>query len=358
MNTTRRPHRFFWILGLVLLVGTAAGAGWVLNQAPAGTPVPRADEKGRMVPGADSIICIGYVDVPDGTTPLYPLLPGRVTEVRVKEGDKVEKGALLFRTDDRYARKDLEIAQADLEAAQAQKAKVGREQKLHAFRIEGQQAAVKAAEEGAQALTQVVAIRRNLFEKKFGNKEELLAAEGKEKAARELVKVEQAKLKALQETDFAPELQEVAANIKAKKATVDKAQQAVKECEIHAPADGLVLRVFVTPDQMLGADPKMPAVQFCPAVPRIVRAEVQQEWGGNVKTGQLAVIEDDTRAGTQWRGRVASVSDWYSRRRSPLQEPFQFNDVRTLECLISVEPGQPHMRIGQRMRVIIKQGGP
>src|SRR5881275_3331859 len=152
MNALRRPHRFFWLLGIALLVGTAAGAGWVLNQAPAGTPVPREGEKGRVLPGADSIICIGYVDVPNGTTPLYPVLPGRVAEVPVQEGDKVTKGALLFRMDDQFARTDLETAQADLEAARALKAKVEQEQKLQPHRIAGQLAAVEAARADAQAL--------------------------------------------------------------------------------------------------------------------------------------------------------------------------------------------------------------
>jgi multidrug resistance efflux pump len=360
MNTTRRPHRFFWLLGVVLLVGTAAGAGWVLNNAPAGTPAPRAGEKGRGLPGADSIICIGYVDVPDGTTPLYPVLPGQVAEVCVKDGDKVTKGVLLFRMDDRFAKTQLKQAEADLEDAEALKAKAEREQKLHKYLVEGQLAAVKAARANANAQAKEVAIQKKLFKGGVGggSAEALEAAEEKEKAALELLKVEEAKLRGLQDFDFAPELRQAEANIRAKKAVVDKARLALQECAVHAPADGTVLRVFITPKQLLGPDPKMPAIQFCPAVARIVRVEVQQEWGGRIEVGQPAVIEDDTRAGTQWSGRVARVSDWYSRRRSPLQEPFQFNDVRTLECIISIDPGQRHMRIGQRMRVIIKQGGP
>jgi hypothetical protein len=29
----------------------------------------------------------------------------------------------------------------------------------------------------------------------------------------------------------------------------------------------------------------------------------------------------------------------------------QYNDVRTLECLIDIDPGQPPLRIGQRVLV-------
>jgi multidrug resistance efflux pump len=360
MNTTRRSHRFFWLLGIGLLVGTAAGAGWVLNQAPAGTPVPREGERGRLLPGADSITCIGYVDVPNGTTPLYPVQPGRVTEVWVEEGDTVWEGALLFRMDDRVARIQLREAQEDLKAAKALKAKVERERILDADRIAGLTAALEAAKANAEAQAYDVEIQRKLKKGQIqgGSAEALGAAEAKEKAAQQLVKVKEAELRALKDYDYGPELRQAEANIRAKEWAVKKARLAYIECDVYAPADGAVLRVFIAPDQMLGSDPKVPAVQFCPAVPRIIRAEVQQEWGSRIEAGQLAVIEDDTRAGTQWSGRVARVSDWYSRRRSPLQEPFQFNDVRTLECLVSINPGQRHLRIGQRMRVIIKQGGP
>jgi hypothetical protein len=36
-------------------------------------------------------------------------------------------------------------------------------------------------------------------------------------------------------------------------------------------------------------------------------------------------------------------------------EPFMVNDVRTLECVIDINPGGPPMRIGQRVRVTIQQ---
>jgi hypothetical protein len=39
-----------------------------------------------------------------------------------------------------------------------------------------------------------------------------------------------------------------------------------------------------------------------------------------------------------------------------LQEPLQFNDVRTLECIVQLDPGQPALRIGQRVRVTLGAG--
>ena len=38
-------------------------------------------------------------------------------------------------------------------------------------------------------------------------------------------------------------------------------------------------------------------------------------------------------------------------------DPFQFNDVRMLECLVEFDPNSRPVRMGQRMRVTIAQGG-
>ncbi len=104
---------------------------------------------------------------------------------------------------------------------------------------------------------------------------------------------------------------------------------------------------------MLNALSKQAAILFCPDGPRFIRAEVEQEFAAHVQLGQPAVIRDDGNDGTTWHGQVAVISDWYTQRRSILQEPLQANDVRTLECLITLSPDQAPLRIGQRVRVLI-----
>jgi len=94
-------------------------------------------------------------------------------------------------------------------------------------------------------------------------------------------------------------------------------------------------------------------------VPLIVRAEVEQEFAGRVAVGQKALVQDDATGGGSWRGQVKSLSGWYSHRRSMLLEPLQFNDVRTLECIVTLDPDQDltQLRIGQRVRVTLTGAG-
>ena len=78
-------------------------------------------------------------------------------------------------------------------------------------------------------------------------------------------------------------------------------------------------------------------------------------FSGLPPVGQDVTIEDDTFAGATWQGRVVRVSDWFAEKRNKIFEPFMVNDVRTLECLIEVTSAGRPLRIGQRVRVKIKQ---
>ena len=89
--------------------------------------------------------------------------------------------------------------------------------------------------------------------------------------------------------------------------------------------------------------------------PQVVRAEVEQEFARRIKEGQPAVVQDEADATLTWRGRVERVASWYSQRRMVLREPDRLHDTRTLECLVVVEPGQPPLRLGERVRVLVGQ---
>ena len=85
MNDKRRSFRLFWILGLLLLVGSVAGARMVLNNGQgnkdAENPNPSPSSPGER-------ICLGKVDSEHGIASLFPAQTGRVVWV-VPENNKV-----------------------------------------------------------------------------------------------------------------------------------------------------------------------------------------------------------------------------------------------------------------------------
>jgi multidrug resistance efflux pump len=178
------------------------------------------------------------------------------------------------------------------------------------------------------------------------------AAQAIVKALESAVEGETTKLNGLEAVDPYIGVTLAMNDLNARKARLSKAEYALKETTLVAPFKGSVLRINTSVGETLGPNPKLPAIMFCPSTKRIVRAEVEQEFAGKISLNQLALMQDDCSTSTQtWRGKVVRISDWYTHRRSILLEPLQFNDVRTLECIIDLDPGQPILRIGQRVRV-------
>jgi multidrug resistance efflux pump len=298
-----------------------------------------------------NVVCIGHVDVEGGITSLHPTQPGRVTEVLVHEDETVKAGTVLLRLDDRPAKFLLRLAEQELKAAQLQLEEARKRPRQHEVQVAQQQQIIKAMEHKLGAARQQLTRLQSLHASKLASSEE---TEGMAEQVQELeagVAAQREKLRELELEDPAIQVSRAEAALAEKQTRVEQAQFAVDECSLRAPADGKVLRMLVNPGEVLAALPRQPAAQFCPQSPRIIRAEVEQEFAGRVVQGQIASVQDDRIPGATWRGKVTSISDWYTHRRSILQEPLQFNDVRTLECIIQLDPGQPEPKIGQRVRV-------
>jgi multidrug resistance efflux pump len=302
-------------------------------------------------------VSFGYVDVELGITSLYPLQPGRVKRVLVKENDSVEAGAPLFEMDDTLAKAQLEEAKADLGAAEVELKLARSLPAQHKARVDAQQAAVAAKEHELDAAKAKSAQAARLAERTLGSKEDARVAADTVEALAVGVTAERAKLQGLKAIHPSGGIERAEQQVAAKKAQLGKAEYAVREMTIRAPAKGEVLRVLVTVGETLGPNPRQPAIQFAAAGPRIIRAEVEQEFANRVGLNQTAYIHDDSSSDRIWTGKVTRISDWYTHRRSQLQEPLQFNDVRTLECLITLDPKAPPLRIGQRVRVMLERDG-
>jgi multidrug resistance efflux pump len=352
VSPRRRWLSFVWLVGFAALAVSLGGAGWMMrtNAGPTLAPVPGGANTAALH-------CIGHVDVPDGVSFPYPAAPGRVVEVKAREGQAVKAGDVLFRVDDRAPRDDFDRAENAVGAAKVGIDKAANARKKHEQMVLAQEQAIDAANLTVKTAQIVVNKKRSLLKSNNTLPEDVTAAENDLDKARAGVKAEEAKLAALKlaVNDIAFEERLATSDVADKQKLLAKAQLALDECDVKAPADGTVLRLDVRQGDLLGAQPKSPPLIFCPAGQRIVRAEVEQEWADRVQEGQVASIEDDTGngSGPKWAGKVVRVGDWMAHRRSILPDPSQFHDIRTLECVIALDPNQPPLRIGQRVRVAL-----
>jgi len=338
------------LLGLTALIICALGA------LPAIVPNLRSEniERERAdSPPRQSVVCFGYSDVGHGVTPLYPLAPGRVVKVEVRESQSVEAGTVLVRLDDRLARLRLQEAEADLEAAQAQLLQTEKAPRQHDFQLIQQRAAIQAAKSRLAAGRIALDHKQDLHKAHYLTATELEAAKALMQELEAAESAEIAKLDELQLVDPASNVRRARADVNAKQARLAQARQGIEECNLLAPCAGAILRIQVSPGEALGSQPQRPAVVFLPEGPRWIRVDVNQEFAGLLAPGQTAIIEDASGAPGTWRGKIERVSDWYAPRRSLTPDLFHTNEPLTLECLVQVDPNQPSLAIGRRMRVTI-----
>jgi multidrug resistance efflux pump len=326
-------------LASLLSTGGPATAWSERDQAPAEMS---ADRK---------VVGFGHVDVDGGTVPLSPAIAGQVDLVLVKEGDRVKAGQPLVRLKSIHAQAQLAEAEAAVEHAEIERKQADRAAEEQSIRRKLQEQAIRSAASKLDASQREVAHLSNLAGDDVVPAERVKIGRDVETNLRAALEAEQLKLRQLDLVDSRETVQLADLALRLARAKRDQADDYLARHTITAPSDGLVLRVMLSPGQMTAPGPA--PIWFAPDRAKIIRCEIDQAFADRVEKGRVAEIFDDRATGQPWTGVVARCGDWIAPRRSVLDEPFQRNDVRTLECVITLDPGQPEVRIGQRMRVVI-----
>ncbi len=345
-------------VGLVVLALSLAAAS--LAMKPSDTDAPNGSGTTPPAPGKRAV-AVARVDVEGGVTrSLYPVRHGRVVSVPFREGEPIKEGAVLLRIDDTQARLDLSRAEYALELSREKLTQARILVKKHKTGLGEMQAAVTAAQKAHEKAKAVEKKARRLFEEKLGgaSAEDVEAAAAQVAEAEAGVRAKQKGLDRLMLDDPEGAVRAANLDIKDKEKLVELARLAIAEHEVKAPYEGTMLRLGVGVGDVLGPSPKMPIMEYCRAGPRIVRAEVEQEFASLVREGQKATMIDDATGGDRWEGQVLRIGDWFAKRRGQLLEPMEFNDVLTLEVILAVKPGGKPLRIGQRLRVQLEGTSP
>jgi len=352
MNHLRRSTRPFLPITLVVLAAAVLQVGCLFQSARS---VGNAAEKkeGDTAATAVSLSCLGFADAETGVTGLNPLNLGRVVALWVNETDEVVKGQALLGMDDAKARLHVAEEEEGVKAAEIKVNQAEELQRQYPDKVEQQRAAVEVAAQRVEAARYMRLQKKQLLDNGLLNDNEYqsLVSQGQERE--QAKRAEEAKLQELKRQNPQLEVTRAKAELAAARARLAEARDTLAECVLKAPCKGKVLRVLVHPGDVITSAARQPAVQFCPAGPQIIRAELMQEYANQVRPGDAAVVTDDVDLETTWRGRVDRIADWYTQRRMFPDDPQQSKDVRTLECLIRLEPGQKEFRIGQRVLVRI-----
>jgi len=339
------------ILGVLVLALTGSIRFWSPFSAD-----PSKDAVSAPPSHNQDVFCFGLVDFERGSLSLAPVQSGRVAELLVQENKRVPAGSVLLRLEDHQARSRVAAARAALLVAEVQVEQAGKQGQRLRSQITQQEAAVEVTRQRVLAARETLTRKRRLAGLEQLAVEEVTIAEHLVKELEAAQRAEQARLTEQRSQDPTVELRRARAELSSARVNLDLAQQGLEECTLVAPVDGVVLRLYTRVGDVVGEQVKKPALLFGVQGTRMIRAEIEQEFARGLEVDQVAEVQDDIRPDRVWTGWVHTVSDWFLPRREILDELLQTRETRTLECLIALDPNQPQLRIGQRMRVTIKRG--
>ena len=286
------------LLGLTLF---ALGIGAPLLAADPPSPSPAsawtAMARGRVEPAG------GIVQVASGCD-------GIVQSVFAHEGDHVTRDTPLAALDSEGASLNLAVARAQL--AEAQSA-----QSLLAVRQ-------AAAEREVQRLAQLV-------DEHLANSQDL------DQARDRLAEI---KADAFRAT----------AAIATANARVAVAEYDVHRCTVRAPGDGQIIRVLIHPGEAAGGQ-TTPLFWFAPDGSQVVIAQLDEDSVPAVKPGQAAEIVTNSTPSRTIAATVQRVGLIFGPRRPATDDPAERQDVRVVDCVVTLRAGSPRLLFGERVLV-------
>lgn len=113
------PRWAWWLLGLALMLAVAAAAWWWDRPEALAVEIATARDAQAAGAGASVLDATGYVTARRAAT-VSAKVTGRIREVLVEEGQRVEAGEVLAYIDDATEQAQLELASAQLESARAE----------------------------------------------------------------------------------------------------------------------------------------------------------------------------------------------------------------------------------------------
>jgi HlyD family secretion protein len=273
-------------------------------------------------------------------------ITGKVRALFVKEGQRVEKAAILVTLENAEYAARLASARAVVAQKQAALQRV-----VYGARDQERLEAVAATDEARVLLENKGAEwarRKDLFaggaisqEEIERSEHEFLAADARHRAA--------VQRQALVTDAARPE------DVSLARADLDFALNAVTEAEsalaksvIRSPIGGVVLRTHVRVGETVSASPELPLVTVADISSLRIRAEVDEADIGRVHPRQRAWVTAPAYGDRRFYGTLVSLAPILGRKKLTRDEPTERIDTKVLEVLVELEPTQ-QLPVGLRV---------
>jgi HlyD family secretion protein len=305
------------ILPVVALIGVAIAAWMIFGGLPDRSTSEPAEQPPKAVgklAGEARVAGAGIVEPSSEVIDIGSALSGLVTDVRVRPGDLVGKGQVLFTVDARAAR--AQLAQSDAAINEAR-------------------AAIAEASAAQKTARQQLELYRNLSDPAAVSRAEVIRAEGEEAAATSRLSVARARLAAAQAASGA-------------------ARTEIDRLVVRAPIAGEILAVNIRPGEFVSTmgGTAQAFMQMGQTTPLHVRVDIDENEVARVALGQPAVISPRGAAELHVNAAFVRAEPLVVPKRSLTNSAAERVDVRVLQLIYAL-PESDAFRVGQQIDAFI-----
>jgi HlyD family secretion protein len=279
---------------------------------------------------------------------------GRVAQIAVREGDRVDSGAVLARLDLTELEARHSQSRALLTAQRARLRELERGSRPE--ELAQAEAAARAAQRQRVEAERVAQRSRNLFQGEVLSREQLDQAETALEVATERERQATEHLELLRQGPRVEQIAAQRAQVAAAEAALSQTEAALGFGRIHAPFAGIVTRRHRQLGEIVG--PGAPIVTLMDPADRWVRIYVREDRIGRVSLEQEAVIRTDSHADSTFRGRVshiASEAEFTPRNVQTAEERLKL--VYAVKVAIAGDPGLG-LKPGMPADVVLREREP
>ena len=340
------------ILPLLALIAVTFAIVSVVRSHPKREPTTPPSQPPTAA-SAQSVAAIGLVEPESEDVAISCAVPGLVTGVYAKAGDRVQAGQKLFSLDDRDLEADRQVKRAALEAVRARLTKL--EEQPRAEDIPPAEARVSEARANLADAEVQMRLIESVTDRRAVREEDVQRRRLAYKAAQARLAEAETQLALLKAGAWAPDIAVAKSEVAEAEAQLKAVETNIDRLSTRTPMDGVILQNKVRLGQYAQCGPLSEPLMVLGGGKHIhVRADVDENdaWRVRPNTPAIAYVRGD--ATQKYAVEFVRFEPYVIPKKSLTGDTTERVDTRVLQVIYRIKDQNAPLYVGQQMDVYIE----
>lgn len=303
-------------------------------------------------PFKDGVAGSGIIEPETENISIGSSFPGVVTEVTVKVGQRVKKGDILFRLDDRQLRAEMAYREANLASAESQLKKLN--QMPRPEEIPSSVARMEEAQANLVDQQDQYQRAQRLYGQRVINEEDLVRRREAARQAEKVLSRTKSDLALLKAGAWDPDKEVARAAVQLAQAQLKQTRTDLDRLDVKALVDGDVLQVNVRPGEFVGAPASTALIVLGNISQLHVRADIDEHDIPRFHPGMPAQAMLRGDPNQKFKLRFVRVEPYVIPKKSLTGDNTERVDTRVLQVIYRLETPHASVYVGQQVDVYVE----